>query len=229
MPLTNLTRAEVTGQAQARPRWEPDPSWTPEERRQALLEWERNEVALNPDKPIDSDIYEWRDGQLEHTRDSWIDRNAAWFFPAAVMGGGLGLGALGAYGGASAAASGPTLGGGQTLAANLGGTGALGAGGAPLAAGAGGAGAAGLASILGGPLAQAGIPAAMALLGRAMGGAQPLSTPALGGGGMGNANLPPEFQQLLAEAMKRMSAQAPLAEAINAQAMGGLPTIYQKG
>lgn len=47
--------------------------------------------------------------------------------------------------------------------------------------------------------------------------------------GAAAANLPPEFQQLLALAMRRMADQEPLFQAVNAQAMGGLPTAYQRG
>lgn len=47
--------------------------------------------------------------------------------------------------------------------------------------------------------------------------------------GSAAANLPPEFQQLLALAMRRMADQEPLFQAVNAQAMGGLPTAYQRG
>lgn len=53
----------------------------------------------------------------------------------------------------------------------------------------------------------------------------------LGGGngsGNGNASMPPELQQLLAMAMQRMSQQEPLFQSINAQAMAGLPTAYQR-
>ena len=40
--------------------------------------------------------------------------------------------------------------------------------------------------------------------------------------------MPPELQQLLAMAMQRMSQQEPLFQSINAQAMAGLPTAYQR-
>ena len=60
-----------------------------------------------------------------------------------------------------------------------------------------------------------------AALGRSLGGnANP---------GAATANLPPEFQQVLALAMRRMADQEPLFQAVNAQAMGGLPTAYQRG
>lgn len=44
----------------------------------------------------------------------------------------------------------------------------------------------------------------------------------------GSLQLPPELQQLLALALKRMTDQNPLAASINAQALGGLPTSYQR-
>jgi len=45
----------------------------------------------------------------------------------------------------------------------------------------------------------------------------------------GNSNsMSPELQQLLAQALKRMSSQDGLFAAINKQAMAGLPTIYQQ-
>lgn len=46
--------------------------------------------------------------------------------------------------------------------------------------------------------------------------------------GPGSGNMSPELQQLLAQALKRMSQQDGLFSAINAQAMAGLPTIYQR-
>jgi len=49
-----------------------------------------------------------------------------------------------------------------------------------------------------------------------------------GDGSPGSGNMSPELQQLLAQALKRMSAQDGLFSAINAQAMAGLPTIYQR-
>lgn len=44
----------------------------------------------------------------------------------------------------------------------------------------------------------------------------------------GNNAMSPELQQLLAQALKRMSQQDGLFSAINKQAMAGLPTIYQQ-
>jgi hypothetical protein len=44
----------------------------------------------------------------------------------------------------------------------------------------------------------------------------------------GNNSMSPELQQLLAQALKRMSQQDGLFAAINKQAMAGLPTIYQQ-
>lgn len=43
-----------------------------------------------------------------------------------------------------------------------------------------------------------------------------------------NGSMSPELQQLLAQALKRMSSQDGLFAAINKQAMAGLPTIYQQ-
>lgn len=55
-----------------------------------------------------------------------------------------------------------------------------------------------------------------------------LNAPGSGGGPGSNGNMSPELQQLLAQALKRMSEQDGLFSAINAQAMAGLPTIYQR-
>ena len=44
----------------------------------------------------------------------------------------------------------------------------------------------------------------------------------------GSNQLSPELQQLLAMALQRMTQQQPLFNAINAQAMAGLPTAYQR-
>ena len=134
--------------------------------------------------------------------------------------GGLGLAGAGAgaFSGSALGAGFPALEGGGTLAANLGGAGALGAGGAGLA----GAGA-GAASRLGWParLALSAIPAATATLPKLFQGG--------GDGSGGDSNIPPELSQLLALALKRMTDQGPLAASVNAQALGGLPTIYQRG
>ncbi len=46
--------------------------------------------------------------------------------------------------------------------------------------------------------------------------------------GGNNNSMSPELQQLLAQALKRMSSQDGLFNAVNAQAMAGLPTIYQR-
>lgn len=48
------------------------------------------------------------------------------------------------------------------------------------------------------------------------------------GGANGSGSMSPELQQLLAQALKRMSSQDGLFNAVNAQAMAGLPTIYQR-
>lgn len=70
-------------------------------------------------------------------------------------------------------------------------------------------------------LAEIGLPVGMGLLGRGMRGS--------GGGIGGNAAMSPELQALLGLAMRRMQDQEPLFQSINAQALGGLPTAYQKG
>jgi len=51
---------------------------------------------------------------------------------------------------------------------------------------------------------------------------------AAGGGGGTNTQIPPELQQLLQMSMQRMTSQDPLFRSINAQAMAGLPTAYQR-
>ena len=52
---------------------------------------------------------------------------------------------------------------------------------------------------------------------------------ALGGNGSGsNTTMPPELRQLLQMSLQRMTAQDPLFKSINAQAMAGLPTAYQR-
>jgi hypothetical protein len=68
-----------------------------------------------------------------------------------------------------------------------------------------------------GKAAAAAIPA---VLGRTLGGG--------GSNGGGNGSLPPELQQLLQMSLQRMSSQDPLFRSINAQAMAGLPTAYQR-
>lgn len=70
-------------------------------------------------------------------------------------------------------------------------------------------------------LAQAGIPIAALAGGRALSGAGRDAN-------SGAPAIPEELQQLLALSMKRVAAQQPLADAINKQALGGLPT-YAKG
>lgn len=47
------------------------------------------------------------------------------------------------------------------------------------------------------------------------------------GSGM-NTQIPPELQQLLQMSLQRMTSQDPLFRSINAQAMAGLPTAYQR-
>lgn len=49
-----------------------------------------------------------------------------------------------------------------------------------------------------------------------------------GGGGGTNTQIPPELQQLLQMSLQRMTSQDPLFKSINAQAMAGLPTAYQR-
>ncbi len=52
---------------------------------------------------------------------------------------------------------------------------------------------------------------------------------ALGGNDTGtNTTMPPELQQLLQMSLQRMTSQDPLFRSINAQAMAGLPTAYQR-
>ena len=48
------------------------------------------------------------------------------------------------------------------------------------------------------------------------------------GGGSSTGSMSPELQQLLAQALKRMSEQDGLFSAINRQALAGLPTMYQR-
>ena len=50
----------------------------------------------------------------------------------------------------------------------------------------------------------------------------------LPGSGSPDGSMSPELQQLLAQALKRMSSQDGLFAAVNKQAMAGLPTIYQQ-
>ena len=73
-----------------------------------------------------------------------------------------------------------------------------------------------------GYLAKAGIPIAAGLTGRALSGSG-------GGAGDGSAEIPQELKDLLAMSMKRMADQQPLADAINTQALGGLPTYAKRG
>lgn len=47
-------------------------------------------------------------------------------------------------------------------------------------------------------------------------------------GGNANTQIPPELQQLLQMSLQRMTSQDPLFRSINAQAMAGLPTAYQR-
>lgn len=156
-----------------------------------------------------------------------------------------GIAAAGAGGGVAGSA--PTMGGGETLAANLGSGSALvgapaslttpltvggagvGAGSVAPSAGVGGAtsgaATAGSAAGLGGigkALKDLGIPLGIAAAGKAM-------TGGFGGGdGGGSSDLPPELQQLLQLSMDRMRSQGPLFDAVNRQALAGLPT-YAKG
>jgi len=181
----------------------------------------------------------------------WSDPNAThWYDPQyvgpAVIGGiatggiasaGIGAGAAGGAGGMSGLAPASytvpsaTLGagGGMTglATAGLAGSGytvpaaTLGAnGGIPAGYGAGAtATGTSLAERMGRRLGDAALIAGPAIVGRAMSG---------GGNGGGNAALPPELQQLLQMSMQRMTAQDPLFKSINAQAMAGLPTAYQR-
>lgn len=58
--------------------------------------------------------------------------------------------------------------------------------------------------------------------------ALPIAAAAATGGPGSNNAMSPELQQLLAQALKRMSSQDGLFAAVNKQAMAGLPTIYQQ-
>lgn len=71
-------------------------------------------------------------------------------------------------------------------------------------------------------LGRTALVAGPALLGRALRGN------GSGSGSGSGAGLPPELQQLLQMSLQRMSAQDPLFRSINAQAMAGLPTAYQR-
>lgn len=143
-----------------------------------------------------------------------------------LLGSGAGAGSGGGAGGAAASAGFPAVEGGATLAANLGGAGALGTlpatnltglfglGDVPHLAGLG-PGSAGLGDTLGDVLRRL-LPA---LPGLALGAGQ-----AFGGG----RELPEELKQLLQMGMSRMQAQQPLFEATNRQLLAGLPTYAQQ-
>jgi hypothetical protein len=73
-------------------------------------------------------------------------------------------------------------------------------------------------------LAALGIPALIARKGLNGGGSGTVPPPAMDP----NAMVPQELKDLLGIAMKRVGSQQPLFDAINAQAMGGLPTRYQR-
>lgn len=162
---------------------------------------------------------------------------------AALGGLGLaGLGPLGFLGGGGAAAADagasaiPAMEGGGTLAANLGSASALpaafggAASAAPAVAGAlnyippGAAameGAAGGSGLLGSLLKMA--PVGAGLVGK-------LASGGFGGGNSGPAGqMSPELQQMLQLSLQRMNSQQPLFDAVNKQALAGLPTYAQGG
>lgn len=176
---------------------------------------------------------------------------------AGAAGSAGGAGAAGAAGGVGIGETGAVVGlGGSGLAGSAGGIGAttVGANGAWIPAAASGAGpaanaasAAGNTGTIEGPgiegvegwdqlgksaagglsmgkvfeyLAKAGIPIAAMSAGRALSGP---------GSASGQTEIPDELKQLLAMSMKRMADQQPLADAINRQALGGLPTYAKQG
>lgn len=166
------------------------------------------------------------DGKVHYKRGS-VAKGAALALGTAA--GGIGLGAL--LGGGAAAAGGAGAAG-AAGAADVTGLGPVAAAGgttaatvpASLAATAGGGltGATSAATIGATlkKLAAAGIPVA-ALVQHLAGGGSP-------DGSGGTSGVPPELQQMLGLAMKRMSAQEPLFNAVNQQALAGLPN-YAKG
>lgn len=87
-----------------------------------------------------------------------------------------------------------------------------------------GPGGAGASSAPGGGGGGGGVPLALKKLAA---GAVPAIAGRVASGG-GGSQLTPELQQLLALAMKRMQDQEPLFQAINRQAMAGLPASYQR-
>jgi hypothetical protein len=93
-----------------------------------------------------------------------------------------------------------------------------------------------------GTVAGSGLPGALGGLGEALKKALPaliaggvgLGGRALAGGGFGSGvppapPIPPELQQLLAQAMQRAAAQQPIVNAVNKQTLAGLPAYVQKG
>ena len=195
----------------------------------------RNQDAVNQmyqgskGSTINPESGEWSDPNATHWYDpqylgpAVIGAIATGGIASAAMGGGAVAGGAGAGsavpGSAAAQALVPaTLGGfttpGVGMAATTTGLGTA-AGGTSLAARMG----RGLANAAP-DLGKAALIAGPALAGRAMRGS--------GGSGSGNASLPPELQQLLQMSLKRMASQDPLFSSINAQAMAGLPTAYQR-
>ena len=63
---------------------------------------------------------------------------------------------------------------------------------------------------------------------RALAAAPAIANQLSNSGGSGSGVMSPELQQLLALALKRMSGQQGLFDSINAQAMAGLPSAYQR-
>jgi hypothetical protein len=173
------------------------------------------------------------DTGIFHERPQWDQNKGEWETPfdwgnlvtmgtGAALGGGV-ASALGAFGGGAAGAGGsaglsslPTTALPALPAASMGGGAAAGAG---AAAGGAAAGSGGLMSNL--PTWVKALISGGAGVGvRALSGG-------LGGFG-GGQQMPEEWQQLMAEAMRRMAAQRPLSEAVNKQAFEGLPA-YAKG
>ena len=178
-------------------------------------------------------------------RDSFLERNAEWAIPGllggAALGGGAlfgGVGAAGGAGGSAATSAGisPSLiamteGGAKAISPSLiaateGGAAGLSPAIANMIGTAGAGGAGGIGSFFkglgGSDLIGPAVTAALPLLGRAFSGG-PASGPTTGGG------FPPELNELLQDAMRRMRAQEPLFNAVSQQAHAGLPDYVKRG